>query len=208
MGEHTAKHEKLFKLVELSLKEITTLAKINDANEIETCVERISTLIKRLGNSVEKTKDTMIDGDVVLEEIIKWSNLQTERFNPYREIRSRLKQAAIDKRPSEDEIALQQEMEKQRAINKKVKRANNISSGITESLQSVKLQKYTITAFNGDYKDWTQFWNQFSVEVDGAKISEISKFNYLLELTKGKPREDILGLPHTKDGYIEAKRIL
>jgi len=46
------------------------------------------------------------------------------------------------------------------------------------------------------------------VEVDGAKISEISKFNYLLELTKGKPREDILGLPHTKEGYIEAKRIL
>ena len=27
-------------------------------------------------------------------------------------------------------------------------------------------------------------------------------------MTKGKPREDILGLPHTKEGYIEAKRIL
>ena len=72
----------------------------------------------------------------------------------------------------------------------------------------MKLQKYTITAFSGDYEGWTRFWNQFSVEVDGAKISEISKFNYLLGLTKGKPHEDILGLPRTKDGYIEAKRIL
>ena len=34
------------------------------------------------------------------------------------------------------------------------------------------------------------------------------KFNYLLELVKGKPKEDILGLSHTEDGYGEAKRIL
>ncbi|XP_065058541.1 uncharacterized protein LOC135686269 [Rhopilema esculentum] len=74
--------------------------------------------------------------------------------------------------------------------------------------QAVKLQKYTITPFSEDYKDWVRFWNQFEIEVDGSSISEISKFHYLLELTKGKPREDILGLPHTVDGYKEAKRIL
>lgn len=44
--------------------------------------------------------------------------------------------------------------------------------------------------------------------MDGSSISEISKFNYLLELVKGKPKDDILGLPHTEDGYKEAKRIL
>ena len=43
--------------------------------------------------------------------------------------------------------------------------------------------------------------------VDRAKISQISKFNNLLVLTKRKPRENILGLPHTKKRYIEAKRI-
>jgi hypothetical protein len=76
------------------------------------------------------------------------------------------------------------------------------------STQSVKLQKYTITPFFGDYKDWLRFWNQFTVEVDGSGISEISKLNYLLELVKGKPKEDILGLPHSVEGYKEAKRIL
>ena len=76
------------------------------------------------------------------------------------------------------------------------------------STQAVKLQKYTITPFNGDYKDWIRFWNQFTVEVDGSAISNISKFHYLLEPTKGKPREDILGLPHTDEGYEEAKKIL
>ena len=74
--------------------------------------------------------------------------------------------------------------------------------------QSVKLQKYTITPFKGDYKDWLRFWNQFVIEVDGSSIADISKFNYLLELVEGKPKEDILGLPHTEDGYKEAKRIL
>ena len=78
----------------------------------------------------------------------------------------------------------------------------------TTSTQSVKLQKYTITPFSGDYKDWLRFWNQFTVEVDGSSISNISKFNYLLELVRGKPKDDILGLPHSEDGYEEAKRIL
>ena len=48
----------------------------------------------------------------------------------------------------------------------------------------------------------------FTVEVDNSNISNISKFNYLLELVEEKPREDILGLPHSLDGYNEAKSIL
>jgi len=38
--------------------------------------------------------------------------------------------------------------------------------------------------------------------------SEISKFNYSLELVEGEPRSHILGLPHTVEGYKEGKRIL
>ena len=80
--------------------------------------------------------------------------------------------------------------------------------GNNNTPQTVKLQKYTIAPFSGDFKDWVRFWNQFSVEVDRSTISKISKFNYLLELTKSKPRYDILGLPHTTDVYAEVKRIL
>lgn len=46
--------------------------------------------------------------------------------------------------------------------------------------------KVTITPFSGDYKDWLRFGNQFTVEVDGSAISEISKFNYVPELVRGK----------------------
>jgi hypothetical protein len=73
---------------------------------------------------------------------------------------------------------------------------------------TVKLEKYIITPFTGDYMDWLRFWNQFTVEVHDTNISDVRKFHYLLELVKGKPREDILSLPHTSDGYKEAKKIL
>ena len=46
------------------------------------------------------------------------------------------------------------------------------------------------------------------MEVDSANISEISKFNYLLELVEEDPKEHIPGLPHTPEGYHEAKKIL
>ena len=132
------------------------------------------------------------------------------------------KQRAINKEITEARLAEQKELEaaqirqqqreeewlKRKLEMEKDARAGNGNSPASSTTQSVKLQRYTITPFQGDYKDWIRFWNQFEVEVDGAKISEISKFNYLLELVKGQPREDILGLPHTVEGYQEAKKIL
>ncbi len=79
---------------------------------------------------------------------------------------------------------------------------------VSETQSRVKLEKYTITPFTGDYMEWLRFWNQFTVEVNDTKISDVSKFHYLLELVKGKPRQDILGLPHNTAGYEEAKKIL
>ena len=38
------------------------------------------------------------------------------------------------------------------------------------------------------------------VEVDNSRISEISKFNYLLGLVEGEPKSHVLGLPHTVEG--------
>ena len=37
-------------------------------------------------------------------------------------------------------------------------------------------------------------------------MAEISRFNYLLELVKEKQKEYILGLPHSTEGYAEAKK--
>ena len=74
--------------------------------------------------------------------------------------------------------------------------------------QVLKVQKYTMTLFRGDHKDWLRFWNQFSVEVDSSNIAKVSKLIYLLEFVEGKPEDDILGLSHTPEGHEEEKSIL
>ena len=77
------------------------------------------------------------------------------------------------------------------------------------SSASAKLPKYTITHFKGEYTDWLRFWGQFEIEIDkNARLAEISKFNYLLEYVRGEAKEAITGLPHTPEGYEEAKTIL
>ena len=80
--------------------------------------------------------------------------------------------------------------------------------GIDGAKSHVKLQKLHMSPFTGDIVDFARFWPQFTTEIDKSNMNDISKFNYLIELCKGRPKNDILGLPHSSEGYLEAKRIL
>ena len=242
----TQKHGKILQLAKITVKEISDNIDTGDEEDWELQYEQICELVKKVGLSIDRTKDQMLDEDKTLEEITSWSNAQKEELRAFRDLRATLRNKISEKRREETDRELQREIEKQRIINEEtvqarlreqremeeasIRQIQREEEWITRKLQlekeareltaykeslpaksaaqAVKLQKYTITPFSGDYKDWIRFWNQFEVEVDGSSISDISKFHYLLELTKGKPREDILGLPHTVEGYNEAKRIL
>ena len=52
--------------MELRLKEISALAETEDRDEVVTRVERVSTLVKRLENSIEKRREAVLDDDVSL----------------------------------------------------------------------------------------------------------------------------------------------
>ena len=105
------------------------------------------------------------------EDVKGWSHAHKGELVPIHELRSRLKDELRQlgtqelHRRKEDwfkkKIELQMELEKKKAEQEAAKP------------QAVKLQKYTITPFHGDCKDWLRFWNQFVVEVDSSKISEI-----------------------------------
>ena len=160
-----------------------------------------------------------------LEEIEEWLDLPTETTS--NNDREKRKTDAQQQREQHEwmlqqQITVQQQMEEmfkrnqereeewhQRKLEmEETMMLKKINKEEKMQQQKAKLQKYTITKFNGDYKDWLRFWNQFIVEVDGSNLAEITKFNYLLELVEGRPKEDILGLPHSDKGYEEAKEIL
>ena len=112
-----------------------------------------------------------------------------------------LRQQKLEQEWMEKKLTIQEQLNERGVPQQQRTAANSMVS-------AVKLQKYTITPFKGDYVDWLRFCNQFTVEVDNSGIAEVSKFNYLMELVQDTPRDDILGLPHTEEGYKEAKRLL
>lgn len=188
------------------VNEIKETVDMTVKEDLLSAYEKICDISKTLEASANLVKDAMLEAENSFEEVKGWSLARKEDFVPIHELRSRLKDALseLEKRElhkrEEDwfkkKFELEMELEKKKAEQEMAKP------------QAVKLQKYTITPFQGDCKDWLRFWNQFVVEVDSSKISEISKFNYLLELVEGEPKEHILGLPHTPEGYNEAKKIL
>ena len=90
------------------------------------------------------------------------------------------KQPIIYEKMMKDPIAAQQALEAaaERRIQRKeecIPNAMETSVKMTESAdssttQTVKLQKYTITPFEGHCKHQIRFWNQFTVKIDGSKI--------------------------------------
>ena len=63
------------------------------------------------------------------------------------------------------------------------------------------IKKLSFTQFKGTPADWMRFWGQFTVEIDAADISQITKFSYLKELLEPQVRPSIDGLPLTTEGY-------
>ena len=168
--------------------------------------EKICEINKTLEGAADRVKDAMLDEEKSFEEVRQWYDNRKQDLIPVRNLRDRIKQALSELEKQEihkrEEDWFHKKFELEMALEEK-KAAQEMTKP-----QAVKLRKYTITPFKGDYKDWLRFWNQFTVEVDNSKISEISKFNYFLELVEGEPKSHILGLPHSAEGFQEAKKIL
>ena len=170
-------------------------------DDLRLAYERMCDINKALEDSANGVKIRHVG--LVFDEIRKWSDTHKQDFIPVRILRDKPKEALSDLEKQElhkkEEDWFNKKFELELALDAK-KAAQEISKP-----QAVKLQKYLITPFNGDYKDWLRFWNQFVVEVDNSKVSEISKFDYLLGLEEGEPKGHILGLPHKVEGYEERK---
>ena len=218
------------KILQLALFVIDNEAEAKAKADMQLHVNQVTKVFKRLQDTRVQAVEKFLEDENTLNDMKAWSNQATEkmrRITKYRQqIEEKLESVITEERETAERRQIDIQIEAQRKINAErlevlereqqlkeqlTRRTYDENDGETKALaksQAVKLQRYIITPFEGNYKDWLRFCNQFSVEVDGSSMAEITSVNYLLELVKRKPKEDILGLPHSAEGYAEAKNIL
>ena len=180
------KFAKQLALAEIKFKDL--MDTVGDAGELEIAVNSSENILKRLEMHKNQTADQLLESDIPLSYIQEWNDKAKGSIKPFRDMRKELKNRLDDARDHETETKLQKEISMKTKLAAGIQAINigkaEGSSGQGGSIQTVKLEKYKISPFEGDYKDWLRFWSQFTVEVDASQIAEISKFNYLLEYCK------------------------
>ena len=73
---------------------------------------------------------------------------------------------------------------------------------------SLKMPKFSLPNFNGQYQNWTPFYEQFMASVDSSKLPDIQKFNYLKSSPVGEASQLISYLPLSNTNYKIALKIL
>lgn len=139
------------------VNEIKETVNFSVKEDVLSAYEKICDVSKTLEASANLVKDAMLDDEKSFEDVKGWSHAHKGELVPIHELRSRLKDELRQletqelHRREEDwfkkKIELEMELEKKKAEQEAAKP------------QAVKLQKYTISPFKGDCKDWLRFWN-------------------------------------------------
>jgi hypothetical protein len=110
-------------------------------------------------------------------------------------------------RKFEDELKLEKAKLEQRVrYEKKLEEGRSVST--PNRPNTTKLPKLVISKFNGNYTDWTRFWEQYEAGIGATDISNVTKFSYLKELLEPKVRALVDGLPLTTEGFERAKLLM
>uniref|UniRef100_A8Q0D0 Gag protein n=2 Tax=Brugia TaxID=6278 RepID=A8Q0D0_BRUMA len=81
--------------------------------------------------------------------------------------------------------------------------SSNISSSI-----NVNLPHLLLPTFDGDLRQWRQFWSSFNAAVHTQAIREIQKLNYLYSCLKGKALQAISGYDIAPENYEVIRKLL
>ena len=66
---------------------------------------------------------------------------------------------------------------------------------VSNSSSNLKMPKFNLPSFDGEYQNWTPFFEQFMASVDGSTtLPDIQKFNYLKSSLVGEASQLILYL--------------
>ncbi|VDM64928.1 unnamed protein product [Angiostrongylus costaricensis] len=81
-------------------------------------------------------------------------------------------------------------------------------STVTAVVKNLELPTNPIPTFNGDIWDWDNFWELFNLNVHSQNLSELQKFNYLLNSLKGETLQSMKKFQLTRQNYLKAIEFL
>ena len=225
--------EKVFELAESLNKSTEAIIEKGEERKIARQLKNLTEKTEKLHEIKELLREAKLTADENEEEAeqaIKEIDERAEIFeNAIDELDFKLTKihAEAKRRAREEEMALERIVYKQEKMDRKyhqrekeeMERLRRQAEHEDEQLEKrlkkleqqqaqVKLPKLVISKFNVTYPDWLRFWEQFTSQIDGSAIADGAKLTYLQELLEEKPKQEILGLPFSSEGYQQAKETL
>ena len=75
-------------------------------------------------------------------------------------------------------------------------------------MPNVKLPKLEIKPFDGQPKNWHEFWGSFNCTIHQSDISNVQKMTYLKNLVIGSAAATIAGFKLSNENYTQAVTLL
>lgn len=158
------------------------------ADELEVALEQLSEKYKQLKKCDDQVFE-LLQKEVCSQETYDTEYASCEKFDD-RFIGIKTKVKKVISRPV--------------SKNYEGSSSNNVHS--TESVPQLRLPEIQLTSFDGNPKNWLNFWSQYLKIHENNKIDPSDKFQYLIQSTVpgSKPREIVLSFPATADNYPKA----
>jgi len=146
---------------------------------------------------------------VILDALKKLENKICSLEEKQREVEDLLEEDKIDG-CIQDAVTFLEDSDKVRLrANRVLEKLQSSEEIHTErSKVEAKLPKLSLPKFDGDFLNWSSFWDQFKAIVDKSSLPDVTKFTYLQSLLEGEPKEVILGLSLTESNYKIACELL
>ena len=151
----------------------------------------------KLENDLFKVEAHIAEIDNTLKRIDQKENEAKE------EIEARIRQLRYEEELKVEQAKLEQKLKYEKKMDESRK-----SSEHGSATKTTKLPKLVISKFNGNFTDWTRFWEQYQAGIGVSDMQPSLKFSYLKELLETKVRALVEGLPLTGEGFERAKNIL
>uniref|UniRef100_A0A1I7VXU9 Gag protein n=1 Tax=Loa loa TaxID=7209 RepID=A0A1I7VXU9_LOALO len=73
---------------------------------------------------------------------------------------------------------------------------------------NVNLPQLSLPVFNGDPRQWREFWSSFNAAVHSQTILEIQKLSYLISCLKGSALQAVRGFDIAPENYEVVRKLL